>query len=71
MSTRRLAQSVEGLNSSLALAAGDLWPKNVRPIAVIKGLSVSFFGVVNWYINAEMSQMQSASRTVIHHGIHS
>jgi len=27
MSTRRLAESVEGLNSSLALAAGDLWPK--------------------------------------------
>jgi len=28
MSTRRLAESVESLmNSSLALAAGDLWPK--------------------------------------------
>ena len=27
MSTRRLAESIEGLNSSLALAAGDLWPK--------------------------------------------
>jgi len=25
--SRRLAESVEGLNSSLALAAGDLWPK--------------------------------------------
>ena len=27
MSTRRLAESVKGLNSSLALTAGDLWPK--------------------------------------------
>jgi len=27
MLTRRLAESVDGLNSSLALAAGDLWPK--------------------------------------------
>ena len=27
MSTRRLDEFVEGLNSSLALAAGDLWPK--------------------------------------------
>jgi len=24
--TRRLAESVDGLNTSLALAAGDLWP---------------------------------------------
>jgi len=39
MSTRRLAESVEGLNSSLALAAGDLWPKKGRPIAVVQGLS--------------------------------
>jgi len=38
MSTGRLAESVEGLNSSLALAAGDLWPKKGRPIAVVKGL---------------------------------
>jgi len=38
MSTRTLAESVEGLNSSLALAAGDLWSKNGRPIAVVKGL---------------------------------
>ena len=30
--TRRLAESVEGLNSSLAVAAGDLWPKNCEPI---------------------------------------
>ena len=27
MLTRRLVESVESLNSSLALAAGDLWPK--------------------------------------------
>jgi len=27
MSTGRLAESVESLNSSLAVAAGDLWPK--------------------------------------------
>jgi len=32
MSTRRLAESVEGLNSSLALAAGDLWLKKGEPI---------------------------------------
>jgi len=32
MSTRRLAESVAGLNSSLALAAGDLWPKNARSL---------------------------------------
>jgi len=38
MSTRRLAESVEGLNSSLALAAGDFWPKKFRPIAIVKGL---------------------------------
>jgi len=35
----RLAKSVKGLNSSLALAAGDLWPKKGRPIAVVKGLN--------------------------------
>ena len=32
MSTRRLTESVEGLNSSLALAADDLWPKKGEPI---------------------------------------
>jgi len=43
MSTRRLAESAEGLNSSLALVAGDLWPKKGAPIclrAVVKGLIV-------------------------------
>jgi len=38
MSTRRLAESVEGLNSSLALAAGDLWQKMGRPTAAIEEL---------------------------------
>jgi len=38
MSTRRLAESVKGLNSSLALEAGDLWPNKGRPIAAVKGL---------------------------------
>ena len=38
MSARRLAESVEGLNSSLALAAGNLWPKKGRSIAAVKGL---------------------------------
>jgi len=42
MSSRRLAESVEGLNSSLALVAGDLWPKkgraNLLTRAVVKGL---------------------------------
>jgi len=32
MSTRRLGESVEGLNSSLALAASNLWPKMGEPI---------------------------------------
>jgi len=41
MSTRRLAESVEGLNSSLALAVGDLWPKKCWPIVVVKGLMQS------------------------------
>jgi len=36
MSTRRPAESVEGLNSSLAIEAGDLWPKKGRPIAIVK-----------------------------------
>ena len=38
MSTRRLAESVEGLNSSLA--AGDLWPKKGRPIVAVQGLNL-------------------------------
>ena len=40
MSTKRLAESVEGLKSSLAVAAGDLWPKKGRPIAAVKGFNV-------------------------------
>jgi len=32
MSTRRLAESVKGLNSCLALAAGDLWSKKGESI---------------------------------------
>jgi len=39
VSTRRLAESVEGLNSSLA--AGDLWPKKCCPIADVKELNDS------------------------------
>jgi len=38
ISTRRLTESVEGLNSSLALAAGDFWPNKGWPIAAVKGL---------------------------------
>ena len=38
MSTRRLAESVKGLNSSLA--AGDLWPKKGRPIVAVQGLNL-------------------------------
>jgi len=38
ISTRRLAESVESLNSSLALAAGNFWSKKSRPIADVKGL---------------------------------
>jgi len=29
---RRLAASVEGLDSSLAIVAGELWPKKCRPL---------------------------------------
>jgi len=32
MSNKRLVESVEGLNSSLALVVGDLWPKKGVPI---------------------------------------
>ena len=32
LGTRRLAESVEGLNTSLAAAAGELWPKEFRPL---------------------------------------
>jgi len=35
--TRRLAESVEGLNSSLALAAGDLWPKKASQFIGSRG----------------------------------
>jgi len=34
MSTKRLAESFEGLNSSLALAAGDLWPNKGQYIGL-------------------------------------
>jgi len=37
ISTRRLAESVEGLNSSLALAAGDFWPKKACQSRPLKG----------------------------------
>jgi len=39
MSTRRLGESEEGLNSSLAPASCDLWPKKSRPITAVKGLN--------------------------------
>jgi len=37
MSTRRLAESVQGLNSSLALAAGDLCKKRARQHIGVRG----------------------------------
>ena len=40
ISTRRLAESIEGLNSSLALAAGNFWPKKGLPIVAVKELSM-------------------------------
>jgi len=40
MSTRKLAESVKGLNSSLALAAGDLWPKKGWSIAIVKSIAI-------------------------------
>ena len=45
ISTRRLAETVEGLDNSLALAAGDLWPKKGWPIAVVKGLMTTHLKV--------------------------
>jgi len=45
MSTRRLAESVEGLNSSLA--AGNLWPKKGWSIAAVKGLMHFFQDILN------------------------
>jgi len=35
-----LAESIEGLNSSLALAAGEFWPKKGWPIMAVKGLNL-------------------------------
>jgi len=32
LGTTRLAKSVEGFNTSLAAAAGELWPKECRPL---------------------------------------
>jgi len=52
MSTRKLAESVEGLNSSLALAAGDLWPKKCEPI---HGLARSLEGPVQSSLNQSSS----------------
>jgi len=44
-STRRLAESVEGLNSSLVLTADDLWPKKCESIyglaRSLKGLNLN------------------------------
>jgi len=37
MLTIRLAESAEGLNNSLALVAGEFWPK--RAHAVVKGIN--------------------------------
>ena len=51
ISTRRLAESVEGLNSSLALAAGNFWPRKGPPITAVKGLRLHGFSVqrtMNW-----------------------
>jgi len=52
MSTRKLAESVEGLNSSLALAAGDLWAKKCEPI---HGLARSLEGPVQSSLNQSSS----------------
>jgi len=38
ISTRRLAECVECLNSSLALAAGNFWPKKGQSIEAVNGL---------------------------------
>jgi len=45
MSTRRIAESVEGLISSLALAAGNLWPKKGQPITVVNMLRMGFLTI--------------------------
>jgi len=57
MSTRRLAESVEGLTSSLALAAGDLWPKKGRPIAVVKRLKMNWFMLINALFQVQILQL--------------
>jgi len=47
LGSTRLAESVEGLNTSLAAAAGELWPKTLRTnllaFAVVKGFWWSMF----------------------------
>jgi len=44
MSTKGLAESVQGLNSSLALAVGDIWPKKGAPIYwLARSLNVAIF----------------------------
>jgi len=40
ISTRRLAESVDGLDSSLAQLSSDFWPKKGRPMVAVKGLNL-------------------------------
>jgi len=66
MSTRRLAESVEGLNSSLALVADDLWPKKGRPIAVVKGFKykLALFNFKQSLINIHYTSFTQKCYTV-------
>jgi len=61
MSTRRLAESVKGLNSSLALAASNLWPKKGQPIAVLKGLRGLYLDITN--LNCKLHLCNSQKTT--------
>ena len=58
ISTRRLAESVEGLNNSLALAAGDLWPNNWDPIYWLTR-SLKGSAVFTWHFHAVFFRLKS------------
>ena len=55
ISTRRLAESAEGLNSSLGLSAGDLWPKKCEPIC---GLARSLKGFAYAVIEIRLKKLK-------------
>jgi len=70
ISTRRLAESVEGYNSSLAQSAGELWPEMSRPIQWptrgLKGFETreKFEAVLKWQ-RSRCVQLAEAAKTVV------